>query len=843
MLPKKENSWHSLSLEDLIKTIGVNPKQGLSPDRVEKNRSLFGSNAFQENRPMSPCRLILEGIKEPMMALLLSIAAISFLFNKPIEAIVMIFVVMAYITVEFINKFRTDHIMTRLRELTQSLTQVIREGRPQEIKTIDIVVGDIVILTPGMRIPADIRLIESVGLITNESSLTGESLPVKKNAQFNIPDDAGLTERQDCVFAGTMVLAGVGRGMVLGIGKNSQLGIISEQVQVQTKEKTLIQNEMARLAKILAILAVFVSALIPAVGFLRGLDMQSMVITWLALTFLMIPGQPPIIITMALALASFELAGKKLIVKRLRGVEVLGQISAIVTDKTGTITENKMQIAAFILPDGQKISPGDLPLDLKEKINFCLPIFSNDPADKAIERALGNVEKKCHCNASEDFSDERPWRTLFYSEVAAPFYALAGQPEKLVAACDLATEQKDELIKIIHDEAIKGNRVVGFAIKHSQENYNISEKLSLLGNAELILLAILSDPVRSGVKEATAQLKKSGITTFMVTGDHVATADYVAKSIGIDSRILTGDEFAKISDQEAIESLSTVRVFARILPAQKRRLVQLLQKTGKIVAVIGDGVNDAPALKQADVGIAMGEIGTDLAKEAADLILTDDNFAHLPDAVLIGRKALDNFRKGITYYLSVKAILLSIFIVPLILGMPFPFTPIYIILIELLMDLASSTIFVTEPAECNILETAPRRISAFLNKSIALKIFKNGALLALGILLVYLLLYYQTHNLILAQTASFVTWLLGHIMLALNLKQENTSLLKQGIFTNHFGGFWLLSMIVLSISLTGIPYLHIYLHTTTLSLGVWIFILTVVFGSTCWIELFKQLNR
>ena len=243
--------------------------------------------------------------------------------------------------------------------------------------------------------------------------------------------------------------------------------------------------------------------------------------------------------------------------------------------------------------------------------------------------------------------------------------------------------------------------------------------------------------------------------------------------------------------------------------------------------------------KAANVGIAMGEIGTDLAKEAADLVLTDDNYAHLPDAILLGRKALDNFRKGLTYYLSAKAILLSIFLVPLALGIPFPFAPIYIIITELLMDLASSTIFVTEASELDIMKRKPQKITNFLNRKIGLRIFRNGFFLAAGILTVYLWLYYDTYNVVLAQSAAFVTWLLGHIMLALNLKQEKLPLLRQGIFSNRFGFFWLTGVVIFSLVITTIPFVYPYLHTTSLSLYIWLIILEVVFAATWWIEVSK----
>lgn len=594
---------------------------------------------------------------------------------------------------------------------------------------------------------------------------------------------------------------------------------------------------MTRLAKTLAILAIIVSILIPAIGFLRGLSLQEMTLTWLALTFLMIPGQPPVIITMALALGSFELAAKKLVVKRLRGVEVLGEVTAIVTDKTGTITENRMKVDHFILPNGEEVKPQELPKDQREKISLCLPRYSSDPTDQAVKESLGGADKVNNYNLLEGFSEGHPWRTLVYKDDTSSFQAIAGEPERLIGSTEISSQEKEKLLEILSRETNKGSRVVGFAYKDSS-----SAKDDQLAGSKLLALAVLSDPVRVGVKEAISSLQQAGITTYLVTGDHPATARTIARVIGLKEDILRGDEMEKMDDTVLMNRLSSVRVFARISPSQKQRLVTLLKKKGETLAVIGDGVNDAPALKAASVGIAMGEIGTDLAKETADLVLTDDNYIHLPEAIAIGRKAIDNFRKGLTYYLSAKAILLSIFLVPLALGIPFPFVPIYIIMTELLMDLASSTIFVTEYPEPNVLKRPPQTIRSFLNRTIGLKILRNGLLLSLGILGVYLWVYFKHNDLTLAQSAAFVTWLIGHIMLALNLKQENLSLLKQGIFSNRFGAIWLISMIVLSVSITTFPGVHQYLHTTSIPIRIWLSIITVGLISTWWIEVKKILR-
>jgi len=701
-----------------------------------------------------------------------------------------------------------------------------------------VVVGDVVILSEGVRVPADMRLIESYGLLVNEAPLTGESLPVHKDAQADVDKEVPLAERRNCVFPGTTILAGEGKGIVLAVGSRSELGTIAHEVQAQRKEKTFIQEAMTRLAKTLAVLAVIVSVIIPAVGFLRGLSVQEMILTWLALTFLMIPGQPPVIITMSLALASFALASQKLVVKRLRGVEILGQLTAIITDKTGTITENRMRLDDFVLADGQEVKPADLNDELKQRISLCLPKYSNDPTDKAVAGALGQVGPEDSYTVFQGFSEERPWRTLVYRKGPSSYAAVAGEPESLIHLSAVAPRQKERLLELLQKAASDGSRVVAFALQQSAEGEDISPR-----GAELLALAILSDPVRPGVKEAVASLDRAGISTYVATGDYPATAGTVARMIGIQGDTLNGNDLEKMDDLSVSERLSSARVFARISPSQKQRLVTILKRKGETVAVIGDGVNDAPALKAADVGIAMGEIGTDLAKETADLVLTDDNFVHLPEALRLGRKAMDNFRKGLTYYLSAKAILLSIFLVPLALGIPFPFAPIYIILTELLMDLASSTIFVTEAAEPDVLERKPQPITSFLNRTIARRILGNGVFLAIGILIVYLWLYYSTHDVVMAQSAAFVTWLLGHIMLALNLKQEKLPLLKQGLFSNRFGILWLAGMVVLSLVITTVPFVRPYLHTSPLPPKVWLVILAVVFSSTWWIEASKILGR
>jgi len=830
--------WWSVPNEELINILNVNVQSGLTKTHVEDNRKRFGSNTLEQIKPTSIGKLVIEGIRQPMMILLLSIAGISLLFGKIVEAMVMIFVVVAYVAVEFVNKFRSDRVMTRLRELTAPTTRVIRESQILEVPTADVVVGDILVLSEGSSIPVDARLIESFGLLLNEAPLTGESRPQEKRADVILSPATPVAERVNCVFSGTTALSGEGKALVMAVGERSEFGRIAKEVTKAQREKTVLQTAMGQLAKTLAILAVIVSALIPAIGFLRGLNFQEMIITWLALTFLMIPGQPPIIITMALALASFELAKKNLIVKHLHGAETLGQITELLTDKTGTITENKMRVASFILSDGSENRLESPPEDVKRKIAFAVPRYSNDPTDTAIKEALGNLETLTGGKqpfSFKGFSEGTPWRVLSYKDGTATFQVISGKPELLIDTSKLPAEQENKLKGELEKQAQMGKRVIAYAFRENGTG-------NTLEGSHLVALAVLEDAVRAGVDSAFRELQIAGIGTLIVTGDHPVTTRAVAEQIGLKGEPVSGTQLESMADVDLNNVLKTERVFARVTPSQKLRLVETLKARGEVVAVIGDGINDAPALRAADASIAMGEIGTDLAKETADLVLTDDNYVHLPQAISVGRKALDNFRKGLTYYLSAKTILISIFIVPLILGIPFPFAPIHIILTELLMDLASSTIFVAEAVEPDILRRPPQRIKRFLTASVGLRILRNGVGLAAGILLIYLFLYFQTHDTTLAQTAAFTTWLLGHIFLAMNLKQEKTPLFKQGFFSNRFAIFWLSGMIGLTLVMTLVTPLHPYLKTTNLPLSVWFGIILVVIVSTFWIEVSKLLG-
>jgi Ca2+-transporting ATPase len=850
------DAWWSLSADDLARRLNSNPRRGLSPDEVEEHRARYGANELAGVRPSSLWKLAWDSVRSPMLLLLLAIAGISLLLGQLREAFVMVFVVAMYIAVHVLNSARADRTMAKLRELQTPTTTVLRDGRRQEIPVSDVVVGDIVLLQSGTRVAADARLITSAGLLVNEAPLTGEAAPVIKDAEARVRPTAPLAERPTAVFAGTTVLDGVGTAIVVAVGSQTELGRVARLTTGVVSMPTPLQRQMSELARTLAVFAVGVSFLIPLIGLIRGYDLHQMILTWLSLTFLMVPGQPPIIISMALALASLELARRSVIVRRLQGAETMGAVMVILSDKTGTMTENRMTLSAIILGDGQIVEAENRRGDREPvwrrflaQALLAIPEITNDPTDLAIVEAARQERvqplEKGRLVRLVGFARGKVYRSLTYERDGRCWTYVTGSPsfvaDRSTSRMDVeapvpwSNAERSQVLKHVEKLAAEGKRITAYG--HQEDAAGSGEPRNLV----FVGAAVITDPIRPGVFEAIKRLRTAGVRTAMVTGDNPATAAFVARQVGlVGTEPLTGSDLDRMSDRELEAAVRRVSVFARTVPEQKLRLVKVFERLGNVVGVTGDGVNDAPALQAAQVGIAMGQRGTDVAKEAADLVLTDDDFSHLPDAVAIGRKAYDNFRKGITYYLSAKAILLAIFVVPLLVGVPFPLAPIQIIFTELLMDLASSTIFVSEPAEPNVMRRPPRRPGRFLTKAVGLRILRNMLGLTVVILAVYLGSLAWGYGVDNARTAAFATWLLGHIVLAMNLKQEEVPLRTQGLLANRFAAGWLTGMVVLVLAMTTIPAVQAVLNTTALSGPQWLAVVVGAILASSWIELTKR---
>lgn len=854
----RDNWWSSDGL-NLAHELGTDPALGLRPEQVDVQRASYGSNNLAGSGPTSLWRLFWASIKSPMIVLLLSIAVISLLLGQFREAAVMAFVVAMYVGIHLLNKARADRTMARLRQVQSPRVATMRDGHLQQIPLGEVVVGDLLPLQAGSRIAADGRLLSAVGLLVNESLLTGESAPASKEADALVPPAAPLAERPTAVFAGTTVIDGQGTLLVMAVGAKTELGRVAVLTSTAEAGPTPLQREMSDLTRTLAFIAVGVSFLVPLIGLLRGFDLQQMVLTWLALTFLMVPGQPPIIIAMALALASLELARKQVIVRRLQGAETLGAVTTLLSDKTGTITQNQMTLQSILRGDGELIVIAEI--GLKRQTLHCfltearqaIPTHTYDPTDLALMWAVENSglasgEPWGKLVGQIGFEQSKAYRALEYQRGTTSRVYLAGRPEFIVQrsnrllTCDGIKDWPAvthiQLSRQIEHFSQEGQRITAYAYWEGRLDADEPHELVFIG------AAVISDPIRPEVAGAVQELTCAGVRVVMVTGDIPATAAAIAYQAGLDAeRVLTGTDIAGSSDQDLDNAISTTQVFARTSPTDKLRLVQAYQRLGQVVAVTGDGVNDAPALSAADIGIAMGQRGSDVAREAADLVLTDDNLACLPAGVAVGRKAYDNFRKGITYYLSAKAILLAIFLVPLLVGAPFPLAPIQIILTELLMDLASSTIFVSEAAEPGLMGRKPRRLGRFLSSDVARQILRNMAGLTAVILLVYFGSFALGYDTSQARTAVFATWLLGHVLLAMNLKQTQRSLLEQGLLSNKFAAGWLLGMIALVLAMTSLTPVRTLLNTTALSGAQWAMVVVGAILASGWIEVRKWVRR
>jgi P-type Ca2+ transporter type 2C len=851
--------WWTKPSSALLEQLGSDPDRGLSADRVAAMRERYGANEMRASERASLRDLLWESITSPMMLLLLAVAGLSLLLAQYREAVVMAAVVLIYVGVELYNKARTERTMDRLRELQAPKITVMRKGGRQDIEVSEVVVGDVLVLQPGTRIAADARLLSAAGLLIDEAPLTGESTPQTKDPEANVASDAELAERPTAVFAGTTVLDGQGKALVMAVGDRTELGQMAALTAAAEEVPTPLQQEMQNLAQTLVYVALGVSLLIPLAGFLRGFDLEQMVLTWLSLTFLMVPGQPPIIITMALALAAFELARKHVIVSRLRGAETLGSVTVILSDKTGTMTQNDMALTSVVMADGRVIDWDARDLHAGVWQTFlhhaapALPAHSWNPTDRAVAEALRALDSSMTPEPGQlvdqvGFARGEVYRSMTYEQEDKVRTYVTGSPAFIIERAnrwnpvDRELQPWDDEDKRTVEERIttfagEGKRITAYAYDDSAETDD-PQTLIFVG------CAVLEDPLRPEVPAAIQRLREAGVRTALVTGDNEATARYVAEQVGLDaSRVMTGKDLTSLSKDELEGAAREVDVFARTTPEQKLNLVQALQRQDEVVAVTGDGVNDAPALRTGHVGVAMGATGTDVAREAAEIVLTDDDFSHLPDGVAIGRKAYENFRKGITYYLSAKAILLTAFLLPLIVGEPFPFAPIQIIAIELLMDLASSTIFISEEAEPGLMAQGPRRRRRYLSWEVGLRILRNTVGPAAAILVSYFVSLALGYGVQSGRTAAFATWLLGHIVLALNLKQETVPLLKQGLLSNRFGAGWLAGMIALVLLMTQVPFVQQVLQTTDLTGVQWLWVVLGALLGSMWLEILKWLRR
>jgi len=796
------------------------------------------------------------------MILLLGVVAVLYsLWGKAEDTIAIFGVIASVVLVEVYTEFRAKAAIAALKQLSAPTAPVLRDGRIASVPTEAVVPGDVVIIRAGERLPADVRLIDATDLHIDESALTGESVPADKHAGAALAGPVAVAERRTMAFAGTAATSGRGRGVVTAIGMDSELGRIAGLVREAKDPRTPLQQAMRRLAGSLARLALAISVVVPAIGLLGGQPVRDMVLTGLTLAFATVPEELPIIITMVLGFGAWRLSRRHALVKRLAGAETLGSVSVIATDKTGTLTENRMTVSHLwtgtLCPVGTVLEPAER--HLVELAGRCLDAevvgtgatlqVAGDPMERAVATlADGHGLLGATTVAREyGFDSTRKLMSVVYADGDGGGDLVAkGAPEALLARAtgvvidgaesSLAGGRVAPVEAAVAAMTAEGLRVIAVAsrrgLDRGTERDDAERDLTLAG------LLGLSDPARPEAKAAVEALRGGGVRVLMLTGDHPATAAAVARAVGLDGDgrpIVRGADVDEMGDADLDVALGRSAVFARLAPEHKLRIVRALRRQGEVVAVTGDGVNDAPALVEADVGVAMGT-GTDVAKEAADVVLADNNFATVAEAVREGRHLFDNLRKGVRFYLACKLALVVTSAAGVLVGLPVPFAPIQIVVMELFMDIAASVTFVAEPAEGDVMARPPRDPQQrFLDRSLLVWLVAGAAALAVPTAGLYLWGSFTDATVAEARTLAFVAWMAGTVALAWVMRSERTPLHRVGLASNRFLPLWTATTALALALFTGLPAARHALRLAPLSVVQWSASLALpVLGATLW---------
>lgn len=822
---------HILSIHETIQLLNTS-KEGLHQSIAEERLVEYGRNELLEKKKKPYLLLLLNQFKDLMILILLFAAIVSIAIGDIKDAILIFGIVLMNALIGFFQEYKAEKAMAALKKMSALNTLVRRNGKLIEIPTTDLVLGDIVILETGNIVPADLRLIETHSLKLEESSLTGESSVVDKQTHQLHLENLAIGDRNNMAFKSTIVSNGRGEGIVVATGMNTEIGRIATLL-LEKENQTPLQIKLANFTKKLSLIILVICVIVYILGVLRGEDSINMLLIAISVAVAAIPEALPAIITISLAIGAKRLVKKNALIRRLPSVETLGSITYICSDKTGTITQNKMTVTDIWQPNEvtsfQNLNSEELLL-LAMELNHDVSVdefnnFKGDPTEIALVNYTRNQQYynqswKEYKRVNElPFDSERKRMTTIYEFNGKYISITKGAVESVLKCC--TTHNSTEILKSVNNFAQQGKRVLSYAISILDELpsnisiHNTEHNLSFIGIVAMI------DPPREEAKKAIADCHSAGITPVMITGDHPITAHAIALDTGIlhkkTDKIITGTILAGYSEEEFEKEVEYIKVYARVSPEQKLEIVKMLQKKKNFVAMTGDGVNDAPALRRADIGVAMGITGTDVSKEAAQMILLDDNFATIIKAIKEGRRIYDNIRKFIKYTLTSKGGLISIIFLAPLAGMSIPLIPIQILWINLVTDGLPGLAYSTEPAEENILQRPPRKTDeAIFTKSLGFHIFWVGILMATICLSIQAWAIHNGNTK--WQTMVFTVLCISQMGQAMAIRSDIKSVFQQGIFGNKslIGAVCL--TFTLQIAVIYIPFLQNIFHTQQLSL-------------------------
>jgi Ca2+-transporting ATPase len=882
--------WHTFSQDATYELLNSHPN-GLISSEASKRLLEVGPNEIQAVKSISALRILLEQFKNILILILLGATIISFALRHDIEAIVIAVIILFAVLLGFIQEFRAERAIEALRHMAAPTATALRDGREVVIPARDLVPGDVIFLHTGDRIPADARLIEVVNLQIEEASLTGESIPVEKHVKILENADCPVGDRRNMVYAGTSVTYGRGRALVIATAMQTEFGKIAKLLQTVETGKTPIQQNLDKVGTVLARGAFVVVALVVAFGLLRGQPFVEMLIFGIALAVAVVPEALPAVVTISLAIGVQKMVKRNALIRRLPAVETLGSTSVICSDKTGTLTKDEMTVrqlyAGGVLfnisgtgyePTGEFSVNGSQPVSATPALLQMLTaaVLASDaqllPGGEEsrtkweikgdpTEGALVVAAAKAGLNKEEldtsyprvqeiPFSSEtKRMTTLHQTPDGLTAYA-KGAPEVILSNCDyqftpngiLPLDDAGRLVilTIAHEMAEKALRVLATATKQNVSIDTAQTGMVFLGLAGMI------DPPRPEAKRAISICEQAGIRPVMITGDHPITAQAVALELGllkIGGRVVTGTELEEMSDEQLLHDVDEISVYARVSPSHKLRVVAALQARGHIVAMTGDGVNDAPALKKADIGIAMGITGTDVTKEAAAMTLTDDNFASIVAAVEEGRGVFGNIKKYLMFLLSSNIGEIGLMFGSALLGLPTPLTAVQILFVNLATDGLPALALAVDPPEKDLMKRKPRdpRSGIFTRPVLTLMIFGGvwSTIVNLGI---FIWALNSGRSIEEAMTMTFVSLVLIQFFKAYIFRSDRHSVLQKP-FTNKWLNYAILWDLVMLILVIYVPFLHDAFGTYYLPLFDWLITIGLAFTIVPVLEMAKWMER
>ena len=835
-------AFYKLTKEETIEKLQVNEKIGLKSLQVDLRRKKYGPNEVTHEKKLSPIKIFLQQFTNPLMYILLIAILISLLIQHFIDAIVVAIIVILNAVLGFSQEYKAEKALEMLKKMAAPHARVLRNHHTRMISASHLVPGDILLLETGDKIPADARIIENVNLQINEAVLTGESVPSEKTIN-KIIKDSSLADQDNMLFAGTTISYGRGKAIVTQIGNKTEFGKIASSLHKIEEQDTPLQKKLSKFGKKLGIITAGIIVVVFLLSLLKKIPLVDSLMTAISLAVAAIPEGLPAVVTISLAIGVKRIVKNKALIRKLAAIETLGSTTVICSDKTGTLTSGEMTVKTIFANDrvisvsgsgystsGTFTSKGQNynPIKINKLLETSYLCNNSDLSEKqgdTTELALKVVAKKANVKTGFERKDEIPFDSrkkymiTFDEKGKTKNTHMKGAPEIVLEKCKYIfngintrplTEKDKKKISDMNDQmASKALRVLAFAYSDS----NSEKDLVFLGLIGMI------DPPREGVKNSVKIAKKAGIRTVIITGDNALTAKAIAEQIGIHSEVITGVQLEKMSS-EAVKNIS---IFARVNPEHKVKVLECLQKEGHVVAMTGDGINDAPALKRADVGVAMGISGTDVSKEASDMILMDDHYATIVRAIKYGRSIYDNIKKFVKFLVSANLGEIAIIFLALLVSLPLPLLPLQILWVNLITDGLPALALGMDPAEKGIMKRKPRSPKETILAGTKGFIITRVIVMVIVVLGLFMLEYLITKDIDKARTIALTSLIIFELLLAFSCRSEKKNIFEVGLFTNKYLFGAVALSLLLQLLLIYTPLASVF-GLTTLTLTNWLYI-------------------